>query len=116
MSGEAWAFAGSAVAAIATIVVAVIEARASKDRKRHEKGMQAAECRSLERQKRREKESRLSMEMMSASLDLAYVTSLAVTGGHTNGNVEAAQKKAKDAQDAYNNFLRDEAAHAVAKV
>lgn len=116
MSGEAWAFAGALVASIATVVVAVIEARANKERKKHESEIKAAESRSQERQKRREKESRLSMEMMSASLELAYVTSIAVTGGHINGNVEAAQRKAKTAQDAYDSFLRDEAAHAVAKV
>ena len=91
--------------ACATIVVAIIEAKASKDRKR-----------SSERAKRRETESRLSMELMSASVDLSYVTSLAVTGGHTNGNVEAAQKKAKAAQDNYEAFLMAETAHAVAKV
>ena len=40
---------------------------------------------------------------------------LAVTGGHTNGNVEAAQKKVRTAKEAYEQFLRDTAAHAVSK-
>lgn len=93
------------VLACATIVVAIIETKASKNRSRTE-----------ERAKRRETESKLSMELMSASVDLSYVTSLAVTGGHTNGNVEAAQKKAKAAQDNYEAFLRSETAHAVAKI
>lgn len=93
------------LSAAATICVAVIETKAAKSHKRSE-----------ERAKRRETESRLSMELMSASVDLSYVTSLAVTGGHTNGNVEAAQKKAKVAQDKYEAFLMAETAHAVAKI
>ena len=96
---------GIAMSAAATIVVAIIETRAGRDR-----------ARTAERATRRERESRLSMEMMSANMDLAYVTSLAVTGGHTNGNVEAAQNKALAAKDAYETFLKDEAAHAVAKI
>ena len=55
------------------------------------------------------------MELMSASVELSYVTSLAVTGGKTNGNVEAAQKKAREAQKKYEDFIKDEAAHAIAK-
>lgn len=93
------------IAAAALVIVAIIE---TGNRRR-------AKTEEIRRQ-RRERETRLSMEMMSASVDLAYVTSLAVTGGHTNGNVEAAQKKARAAQEAYEDFLRDEAAHAVAKV
>ena len=96
---------GALISAAALIIVAIIETGNKRDRKRTE--IRAA---------RRERESRLSMDMMSASLDLAYVTSLAVTGGHTNGNVEAAQTKAKSAQEAYETFLRDETAKAVSKV
>lgn len=93
------------VAAVATIIVAVIETGNRKHRKREQI-----------RQTRREKENFLSMELQSATLELAFVTSLAVTGGHTNGNVEAAQTKAKEAQEAYRKFLREETAHAVAKI
>lgn len=92
------------ISAVAIILVAIIETGNIRRRKTEEI-----------RRTRREKESRLSMELMSASVDLAYVTSLAVTGGHTNGNVEAAQKKAEAAQEAYEDFIKDEAAHAVAK-
>lgn len=89
----------------ATIIVAVIETGNHKHRKREQI-----------RQERRERETYLSMELQSATLDLAFVTSLAVTGGKTNGNVEEAQKKAKAAQEEYRKFLREETAHAVAKV
>ena len=80
---------GVFVSAIAMVLVAVIETGNRKHRKRE-----------IARQKRREKENYLSMELQSATLDLAFVTSLAVTGGKTNGNVEEAQKKAKEAQEA----------------
>ena len=89
----------------ATIIVAVIETGNHKHRKSEKK-----------RQERRERETYLAMELQSATLDLAFVTSLAVTGGHTNGNVEEAQQKAKEAQAEYRRFLREETAHAVAKI
>lgn len=93
------------ISAVALVLVAVIETSNLRKRKTEEI-----------RRQRRERESRLSMELMSASVDLAFVTSLAVTGGKTNGNVEAAQKKAIEAQQKYEDFLKDEAAHAVAKI
>ena len=96
--------ASAVIAAAAIIIVAIIE---TGNRKRHKHD-------ELRRQ-RREKEMRLSMELMSACVDLSYVTSLAVTGGKTNGNVEAAQKKAEEAQQKYEDFIKDEAARAVAK-
>lgn len=96
--------ASAVIAAAALVIVAIIETGNRRRAKTEEV-----------RRVRREREMRLSMELMSASVDLAFVTSLAVTGGHTNGNVEAAQKKAQAAQDAYEKFLKDEAAHAVTK-
>ena len=93
------------ISAVATVIVAAIETTNRRHRKREE-----------HRRERRERESYLSMELQSATLELAFVTSLAVTGGHTNGNVEEAQEKAKQAQEAYRRFLREETAHAVAKV
>ncbi|MBO7320106.1 MAG: hypothetical protein J6V06_08840 [Clostridia bacterium] len=105
MTGETAAVICALISMIATIIVACIET----GNRRHRKNEQI-------RQERRERESFLSMELQSAICDLAFVTSLAVTGGHTNGNVEEAQKKAKEAQEAYRKFLREEAAHAVSKV
>lgn len=92
------------IAAAALVIVAIVETGNKRRRKSEDI-----------RRERREKEMRLSMELMSASVDLSFVTSLAVTGGHTNGNVKAAQEKATKAQKAYEDFLKDEAAHAVAK-
>lgn len=103
------------IAAAGTIAVALIEARAAKDRKRAE--AQATEDRErVERRARvREQESRLSMEMMSATCALSLVAAKKLTGHQTNGDVEAAMEKARNAQSKYVDFLRDTAAHQVAK-
>ena len=93
------------IAALASVLVAIIEAKASKERKSHEK-----------RAERRAKESRLSMELMSVTCELSCVTATALRDGHTNGTLDPALAKAHKAQEAYQSFLRDEAAAAVAKV
>jgi len=95
----------AAFAALAMIIVAIIEHNNSKDRKRAQ-----------ERAERREKESRLSMGLMSATCELSVVTAVAMREGHTNGTLEPALEKAREAQANYSEFLRDEAAHAVAKI
>ena len=105
MTGETATIICAVLATITTVVVTIIET----GNRRHRKREQA-------RQERRERETFLAMELQAATLDLAFVTSLAVTGGKINGNVEAAQKKAKEAQEAYRRFLREETAHAVSKV
>ena len=97
--------AAALIAALASIVVAVIELRASRDRKRTEA-----------RADRREEESRLSMDLMLATSEMTDVLCIALQGGTVNGNVEEARKKGKDAREAYRAFLRNQAAHQVAKI
>lgn len=103
--GETATIICALIAAIASVLVAIIEGQAQKERKSHEK-----------RAERRAKESRLSMELMSATCELSCVTATALRDGHTNGTLEPALDKAHKAQEAYQNFLKDEAAAAVAKV
>ena len=105
MTGEIATIVCALIAAASAVTVAVIEKRADKDRKR-----------SLARAERREKESRLSMELMSATCELAVVTATAMKEGHTNGTLEPALRKADKAQTDYKNFLLDVAARDVAKV
>ncbi len=93
------------IPALAAIIVAIIEVRGAKDRKRAE-----------ERAKRRAQESRLSMDMLFSTSEMCDVLCNALQGGKTNGNVEAARSTAKDARDAYRNFLREQAATQVSKV
>ena len=99
------------IPALATIVVAVIEAIAARERKRartRDKDMQ-------QRSEQRAKESRLSMAMMSATLKLSIVTANALTGGHNNGNVEAAREAAEAAETEYQAFLQRVAAAEIAR-
>lgn len=97
--------AAAAVTALASIVVAVIEIRAKRDRDRQE-----------ERAKRREQESRLSMDLMIATSEMTDVLCIALQGGQINGNVEAARDNGRQAREAYRSFLREQAAHQVAKL
>lgn len=87
------------IPALATIIVAVIEAIAAHDRK------QAAD-----RAEIRKQESRLSMEMMFTTSEMCDVLCNALQGGKTNGNVEQARGAAKSARDKYENFIREQAA------
>lgn len=105
MSGEIATVICALIAAASAITVAVVEKRADMDRKR-----------TAARAERRERESRLSMELMSATCELSVVTALALRDGHTNGTLEPALQKASAAQTDYKHFLMDTAARDVAKV
>lgn len=95
----------SIIAAASAITVAVIEKRAARERESAAK-----------RAERRQKENRLSMDLMYATCGLAMDTAKALRDGHTNGTVDGDLASAKNARAAYENFIRDEAAVAVSKV
>ena len=99
------------IPAIATITVAIIEAKASRERKQTKIQKDKEE----QREQRRAEESRLSMQMMYATLSLGLVTANALTGGHNNGNVEAAKQAAEKAETEYQAFLQKIAAEQLAK-
>ena len=99
------ALLSSLLSAAAVIIVAVIETRNSKSRKRTEA-----------RAARRAEESRLSMELMSATCKLATVTAKAVTEHKTNGDVEEALEAAGQARQEYEEFKTQLAAGQLAKV
>ena len=56
------------------------------------------------------------MDLMEATSELSDVIAIAVSGGKVNGNVESARERAKIARQNYHDFLRQQAAHNVAKV
>ncbi len=87
------------------LLCAVLEARSVRDRRRAE-----------ERAKRRWEESRLAMELMSASCRLGVVTAKAVTHRQVNGDVEEAMSAAEKAQTEYDRFLRRLASQQASKV
>lgn len=78
------------IAALAAIAVACIQFKAAKTAKINAERQQDAFKFQLE-----------CGNLIIAIGELSYVTSLAVTGGHTNGNVEAAQKGYKQALASY---------------
>ena len=94
-------------APISAIIVAIIEWRAYKDRKAMEKARIEEEL----RRDQREQESRLSMQIMDATLQLSIVCANALTGGKNNGNIEESRKAAENARRDYSTFLQKVAAH-----
>ena len=92
------------IPAAAAIVIAVIEAIAAHERKQ-----------TKEDRETRQRESRLSMDMMFTTSEMCDVLCIALQGGKTNGNVEAARDAAKKAREAYTTFLRDQMASTVSK-
>lgn len=99
------------IPALATIVVAVIELVAHKDRKKTQAFNEEMEKNS----EFRKEESRCSMQMMYATLQLSIVTANALTGGHNNGNVEQARLEAQKAESEYQRFLQKVAATTITK-
>lgn len=96
---------------VGTIIVAIIGKNATKAQEEQKQKDDKAE----EQAKMRERESRLSMKMIDASLQLSIVEANALTGGHNNGNVERARAAAEAAQIEYHAFLQEIAAHEVSK-
>lgn len=87
------------IAAVASVLAATAEVRSRRSAARMER-----------RADRRSHEMRLSMELMYATCALSLTTAKKLAGMHTNGDVEEAMKAAEEAQEAYVNFARDEAA------
>lgn len=100
------------ISALALIAVAVIEALAARDRKKADADRKAI----LERSEIRAQESRLSMALMESTCELSLETVKALRDGCTNGTLDGHVERAEKALDAYNDFLRDETAHAVSKI
>ena len=93
------------IAGAATVVAALAERRSRASVRRTE--VRAA---------RRERESRLAMDLMYANCALSLTTAKKLAGMHTNGDVEEAMEAARAAQEAYQDFARDEAARQFSKV
>lgn len=99
------------IPAAATVIVATVEAIAAHDRKQNKVQREKSERRASQRAE----ESRLSMQMMDATLQLSIVSANALTNGHNNGNVERARIAAQKAQEEYEKFLQKLASNELAK-
>lgn len=102
---------GAIISGIFMVIVAIIEAASYKERKRTKELTEKMESRI----ERRAEESRLSMQMMYATLQLSIVTANALTGGHNNGNVQVAKDAAEKAGHDYQEFLQRITATAINK-
>lgn len=103
---------GPLISAIALVLVAIIEAVATRERKRYKADRERAERRAA----LRAKESQLSMEMMSANNKLTLIIAKKLTGQHTNGDVEEAMHESMQAQRDYQDLLEETTAKQMAKM
>ena len=90
------------ISAVSAIIVAYIGVWAKRTEAKAEK-----------REKRREKESLLSMKMMESTMLLSIVSSNALTNHANNGYVEEAREAAKKAREEYEQFLREVASQSL---
>ena len=91
------------IAAISAVAAAIISGVNFQQRRQNEMLSQY-----------RSKEFRLGMDMQAASIELSDVIAIAVTGGHTNGNVEEARRKAQEAKTRYYDFIKSIASDTLA--
>lgn len=94
----------SAASAICVAILTGLFARDSRRRKAADDDLKA-------RAQIRARESRLSMQLMSASVKLGVATSLAVEQQKLNGEMKDARESAEKAQKAYWEFIDDIAAN-----
>lgn len=94
----------AALSALCAVAAALISRRGASERK--ERGA---------REELRREEALLAMELQVADSELCDVIAIAVSGGHVNGNVEAAREKARAARERYGRFLRESMAGEISK-
>lgn len=99
------------ISGVFAVIVTIIEVIATRERKKTQQFTE--EIGAI--MERRAEESKLSMQMMDATMQLSIVSANALSGGHNNGNVEAAKEAAERAQEEYQNFLRKVASEAMNK-
>lgn len=104
-------FISSIVGTLALVLVAIIEHKGNKRQKQTDNWQKDLNARS----ELRRQESLLNMQLTAANSELCEVICIAVTGGHTNGNVEAARKKVKEAREKYERFLQETTINALEK-
>ena len=93
------------------IMVAVIGGLFAQDSKKRKQQLESAEARAAIRAE----ESRLSMKMMSADVNLSVATARAVKEGKTNEEMDAALTSTEEALQEYYNFINTVAAKQITK-
>lgn len=92
------------ITAFAGIIVALLSIQIKKGNERAERIA-----------KTRERESLINLKLTSSAVKLSMINSNAIMEYKNNGNVEEAYQQAKEAEDEYQAFLREVAAHEVSK-
>lgn len=99
--------AASIVAAIISAIATIMVAKINTENKAMQQSQQKQNEEVNAHNKRREQEAVLSGKMVAAMCDLSVITAEAVRGGYTNGNLEAAQQRASEAQSTYEELLQE---------
>lgn len=104
-------YIGEIISGAVLVMVAVIETRATRERK----NTQVEKERAAEREALRAKESKLAMQMQEASLKLSMVTAKKVMNLQTNGDVKEAFDAAEKAGSEYMEFIEGVAAKTITR-
>lgn len=99
------------ISALSAILVAVFTGLFARDSRRRKSRDDEQDARA----KIRAKESRLSMQLMSANVKLGIATALAVEQKKFNGEMKDARESADKAQKAYWDFINSTAAEEITK-
>ena len=89
---------------ITTIILGLINAGAAIAVAILARNVSARNKKDDRREELRREESRVTMQMLESTMDLSVACCNALCGGHNNGNVEEAQKKAQQASGEYQSF------------
>ncbi len=103
MNPELTSIIGILISSACTIIVSVIQLQNTKAKKEAEKRDRI----NAEENKRYIETQKMLFTLVGSIFKLTYVTSLAVTGGHLNGNVKDAMDDADKAQKKFNKFMQD---------
>ena len=103
----------TAITALATIAVALVQYKANKEKKEYEQKTQEMLKKQQTQHDIRVRESRLSMDMMHATAKLCVGTALAIKKGHANGELDEGLECVNKATNEYEKFMKDMAANQV---
>ena len=105
----------SLISAVGVIVVAIIQLRTTKNNKRAKASESKRHEEIKAQEEMRQRESRLSMDLMHSTAKLCVGTALAIKRGRANGEMEEGLKYVNKSIVNYEKFLKDVASEKVAE-
>nr|DAW17018.1 MAG TPA: hypothetical protein [Caudoviricetes sp.] len=97
----------SLISAVGVIVVAIIQFRSTKKAKKSEEEENKRHIEVKKLEEMRQRESRLSMDMMHSTAKLCIGTALAIKRGKANGELDEGLKYVNKSIVNYEKFLKD---------